>query len=308
MDQAEQQLDEPPQKKARCGELPPAPSDIAPSKPAFFTHDARKLLEVVSPRSVQLVVTSPPYPMIAMWDSVFQQMDPSIPADPTQWTRDDAMIIFEKMHQQLDVVWQQLHEAVSPGGIVAINMGDATRSVDRNFQLFPNGARTTMGMIAAGFTPLPNIYWKKPTNGPNAFLGSGFLPVNAYVTIDCEHILLFRQGTLRKFASEDQQLCRRYSCFTRDERDDWFSQTWTGITGVRQRTPVSGQRRSAAFPEEIPFRLIRMFSIMGDTVLDPFVGTGTTAKAASKLGRNCLGLDIDASFVQLARNTCLLSS
>lgn len=110
---------------------------------------------------------------------------------------------------------------VKSGGIVAVNMGDATRSIQRNFRLFPNAARTTMGLLNAGFTPLPNLYWKKPTNGPNAFLGSGFLPVNAYVTLDCEHILLFRKGRLRKFPPKDP--IRKASCFTKAERDVVFS-------------------------------------------------------------------------------------
>ncbi len=266
---------------------------------SILQHDARVLSEVVKPDSVDLVVTSPPYPMISMWDDLFRTLDPSIPPSD-EWKDHDANVIFEKMHVQLDQVWTQLAVCVKSGGIVAINMGDATRSIQRNFRLFPNAARTTMGLLNAGFTPLPNLYWKKPTNGPNAFLGSGFLPVNAYVTLDCEHILLFRKGRLRKFPPKDP--IRKASCFTKKERDCWFSQTWEDVKGVRQKK--IGGRRSGAFPREIPCRLIRMFSILGDTVLDPFVGTGTTVDVATSLGRSCIGLDIDKEFVKEAKRLC----
>lgn len=273
--------------------------------------DARSLDEQVQAGTVGLVVTSPPYPMIQMWDDCFRQMDPTI-EDPEEWTIESAQEAFEKMHAQLDVIWEKVYAAVIPGGIVAINIGDATRSIAKNFQLFPNGARTTMGMMKVGFTPLPNIYWKKPTNKPNAFLGSGMLPPNAYITLDCEHILLFRKGGLRKFPAKD--LVRQDSAFSQDERNAWFTQIWeglctlfirqqlaylfAGITGAKQK--VVGDRRNAAFPEEIPRRLIKMFSVKGDVVLDPFVGTGTTVIVAKQLDRHGVGFDIDKDFAKVA--------
>ena len=257
--------------------------------------DARSLATLVT-QPVHLIVTSPPYPMIAMWDDCFTKMDPSI-LKPEEWKVDTVQTVFEKMHAQLDVVWQQMSQVVVPGGIVAINVGDAARRVDECFQSFPNAARITIGMLAAGFVALPNIYWKKPTNKPNAFLGSGFLPVNAYVTMDCEHILLFRKGTVRRF-SRDEKLARKHSTFSKAERDVWFSQTWTDIPGAPQHTV--GDRRTGAYPIAIPERLIRMFSIQGDTVLDPFVGTGTTCEAAQRLKRNPIGVEIHPAFCDAA--------
>lgn len=265
--------------------------------PTFHCHDARSLNDIILPNSVQLVVTSPPYPMISMWDEQFISMDSSIPK-VNQWINADSFAIFEKMHAQLDQVWKSLSKVVCEGGIVAINIGDATRSIEKNFQLFPNGARCTMGMIAAGFTALPNIYWKKPNNRPNAFLGSGFLPVNAYVSIDCEHILIFKKGKARKFEPHSER--RNASKFTFEERNVWFSQTWTGINGCRQE--VIDRRRSAAFPSEIPKRLIQMYSIIGDTILDPFSGTGTTVFGAVELQRNGIGIEKEATFVNIAKN------
>lgn len=261
----------------------------------IIAADARDVSKVVQHNSVDLVVTSPPYPMISMWDDCFRAMDTSIP--PVEdWTHAMAHDIFEKMNLQLDKVWMGLRDVVKDGGIVVINTGDATRTVESFFQLFPNGARTTMGMMKAGFTPLPNIYWKKPTNAPNKFMGSGFYPVNAYVTLDCEHILIFRKGPKRAFPAKDP--VREKSTFTKEQRNAWFTQTWQGVTGASQ-APIAG-RRTAAFPEEIPSRLISMFSVIGDVVLDPFVGTGTTVVVARRLKRKAIGMDIDNNFVKHA--------
>lgn len=149
---------------------------------------------------------------------------------------------------------------------------------------------------------MPYVLWKKPTTKPKykgkgAFLGSGFLPPNAYVTLDCEYILFFRKGNLRKFPRNDS--LRQESKFTKKQRDSWFTQIWT-VTGSRQ-TNEELQRRSAAFPIEIANRLIRMFSVKGDTILDPFLGSGTTTKAAMQNDRNSVGYEIDPSLLPLIK-------
>ncbi len=254
--------------------------------------------------SVQLMVTSPPYPMIQMWDSIFIDEDPRIGA---LWRKleedgeDEAIAqIYDAMHIYLAPVWQETYRVLVDGGIACINVGDATRTINGKFKLFPNHARILEICEKIGFTTLPYILWKKPTTKPTykgkgAFLGSGFLPPNAYVTIDCEFILLFRKGNLRKFPPKDPQ--RYGSAFTKPQRDEWFSQIWS-LKGTRQ-TASELERRTAAYPDEIADRLIKMFSIKGDTVLDPFLGSGTTTKSAMQNGRNSVGYELDSNLLSL---------
>ena len=144
--------------------------------------------------------------------------------------------IYDAMHDYLAKVWAETYRVLIDGGIACINIGDATRSINGKFQLFPNHARITEVCEKIGFTTLPYILWKKPTTKPHykgkgAFLGSGFLPPNAYVTLDCEFILLFRKGKLRKFQPKDA--ARYDSAFTKTQRDEWFSQIWA-LKGTRQ--------------------------------------------------------------------------
>jgi site-specific DNA-methyltransferase (cytosine-N4-specific) len=256
--------------------------------------------------TVHLMVTSPPYPMIKMWDNLFGRLDPKIARSWRELEADKreetVMQIYEGMHESLAEVWREAYRVLVDGGIACVNIGDATRSVNGRFRLFPNHSRIIEHCERIGFTTLPYVLWKKPTTKPKykgkgAFLGSGFLPPNAYVTLDCEFILIFRKGKLRRFAPHDR---RRYeSAFTKRERDEWFSQIWT-VPGTRQ-TGTAIERRTAAFPGEIASRLIRMFSVKGDTVLDPFLGSGTTTKAAMENERNSVGYETDESLVPLIK-------
>jgi modification methylase len=257
--------------------------------------------------TIHLMVTSPPYPMIQMWDDQFSQMDPKIAelwkALEADCREETVTRIYDAMHENLARVWQEAHRVLIDGGITCINIGDATRTVNGKFRLFPNHARIIEHCERAGFTTLPYVLWKKPTTKPKykgkgAFLGSGFLPPNAYVTLDCEFILIFRKGSLRRFARNDA--VRHGSKFTKKQRDTWFSQIWT-VAGTRQ-TASQVERRIAAFPEEIANRLIQMFSIKGDTVLDPFLGSGTTTKAAMQNERNSVGYEIDESLLPLIKS------
>ncbi|WP_435358781.1 DNA-methyltransferase [Haloarchaeobius sp. DFWS5] len=252
--------------------------------------DARDMAAIEA-ESVDLVVTSPPYPMIEMWDETFVAMNPAI---EDALAAGDGGTAFDLMHAELATVWDELDRVVRPGGIVCLNVGDATRSLDGSFSQYPNHARVVEQLTDLGFQPLPDVLWRKPTNKASKFMGSGMLPTNAYVTLEHEYILVFRKGqTSRSFEPKSE---RRYeSAYFWEERNAWFSDVWTDITGTFQSLAGDdgGRNRSGAYPVEIPYRLVNMYSVYGDTVLDPFWGTGTTTLAAMLSGRDSVGYELD---------------
>jgi DNA modification methylase len=148
---------------------------------------------------------------------------------------------------------------------------------------------------------LPDVLWRKPSNAPNKFMGSGMLPAGAYVTYEHEYVLLFRRGDKRLFRTAEAKAARQRSAFFWEERNRWFSDLWSDLRGTRQAMgDKAARQRSAAFPFELPFRLINMYSLYGDTVLDPFVGTGTTMAAAAVAGRSSIGVELCESFAPVA--------
>ena len=158
-----------------------------------------------------------------------------------------------------------------------------------------------MKMIELGFTPLPSIIWRKQSNAPNKFMGSGTLPAGAYVTHEHEHILIYRKGGKRQFKTPQEKQNRRVSAFFWEERNAWFSDVWDNLKGTRQNLGDDVNReRSAAYPYELPFRIIAMYSVKGETVLDPFMGTGTTGACASLLGMDFVGIEIDKDYFHVA--------
>ena len=254
--------------------------------------DARDM-GTVEDDSVDLVVTSPPYPLIEQWDETFATLDPAI---DDALGASDGERAFELMHDLLDSVWAELARVLVPGGIACINVGDATRTVDGQFRLWPNHTEIVSRMRDRGFSSLPGILWRKPTNSPSKFMGSGTLPPNAYATLEHEHLLVFRNGDLREFPPGDDH--RYESAYFWEERNEWFSDCWE-ILGEDQHLDGDGTRdRSAAYPLEIPRRLLRMFSAYGDCVLDPFLGTGTTTVAAMSVGRDSVGYELDPAFAE----------
>jgi DNA modification methylase len=286
-------------------------SEVFTTRHRALFADASDLPEVPAD-SVDLVVTSPPYPMVEMWDSQFAAQDESV-ADAL--ARQDGEACFEAMHGLLDRAWRGLERALRPGALACINVGDATRSIGGSFRLFPNHSRIVQSFTALGFQCLPQIVWRKPANSPTKFVGSGMLPAGAYVTLEHEWVLVFRKGGLRRFPDAAARRRRRDSAYFWEERNCWFSDLWD-IKGTRQRMETSSsgpvrhgrsaegptrsadgmpaaRARSGSFPYELAERLILMYSLYGDLVVDPFLGTGTTLLAAMACGRNCLGVEID---------------
>ncbi len=252
----------------------------------------------VADSSVALVVTSPPYPMIGMWDELFRARDPRI-GDALD--AGDGPAAFERMHADLDRVWAEVRRVLINGGIACVNIGDATRTVADRFRLYSNHARIVSSFVDLGLDVLPAIIWRKQTNAPNKFMGSGMLPGGAYVTLEHEYILVFRNGARRAFDTDRTKSARRRSAYFWEERNRWFSDLWD-FKGVRQAlAPTDPRLRSAAFPFELAYRLIGMYSCEGDTVLDPFVGTGTTTLAAIAAARDSIGVEIDAGMLAAVR-------
>ena len=252
--------------------------------------DSRQMASIAND-SIHLVVTSPPYPMISMWDRSFSRLDKNI---GKHIRSDNGTSAFELMHHSLDPVWEELWRVMVNGAIACINVGDATRKIGQDFSLYPNHARILSKLMSLGFTPLPAILWRKPTNAPTKFMGSGMLPAGAYVTLEHEYILIVRKNSRREFKTVSEKHLRRESAIFWEERNDWYSDVWLNVIGTGQNLISKTDRdRSAAFPFEIPYRLISMFSVKGDRVLDPFAGTGTTLKASAVAGRNSFGFDLE---------------
>ncbi len=259
-------------------------------------------MAMLEDQSVNLVVTSPPYPMIEMWDEIMMKQNVEI---KKAFEANEFNNVFELMHIELDKIWSECYRVLKEGGIACINIGDATRTLDKNFALYSNHTRIIHACLQMGFQNLPNIIWRKQTNAPNKFMGSGMLPPGAYVTLEHEYILILRKGRKREFKSIDDKENRQTSSYFWEERNQWFSDLWD-LKGTTQKLVDKKTReRSAAYPFQLPYRLINMFSVQGDTILDPFMGTGTTALAAIAAHRNSIGFEVDTNLEDTIKDSLL---
>jgi DNA modification methylase len=207
---------------------------------------------------------------------------------------------YETFLVELDRVWQHCFNALLPGGRLICVVGDVCLSRRKN-----DGRHTVVPLHASiqehcrriGFDNLAPIIWHKIANatyevenGGAGFLGKPYEP-NAVIKNDIEFILMQRKpGGYRKPSLAERVL----SVISSDDYQRWFQQIWTGLTGASTRD------HPAPYPTELAERLIRMFSFVGDTVLDPFMGTGTTSIAAARCGRNSIGCEIDPHYFAMA--------
>jgi len=256
-----------------------------PTSHDLYNRDSRRI-DFLAPNSVHLVVTSPPY-----WTLKDYRDHP----DQMGYIAD-----YEEFIGELDRVWQACYDALVPGGRVVCVVGDVCLSRRKN-----DGEHTVVPLHASiqehcrriGFSNLAPIIWNKIANAVyeaegngGGFLGKPYEP-NAVVKNDIEFILMERKpGGYRS----PSVAARVLSVIPADRHKVWFQQIWTGVTGA------STKEHPAPFPLELAERLVRMFSFVGDTVLDPFLGTGTTSLAAARWGRNSVGIEVDPTYFEMA--------
>jgi len=250
----------------------------------YTTHriingDCRNM-DKLTDNSVNLIVTSPPY-----WQLKDYGVSRQIGFD------DD----YETYINNLNVVWKECYRVLSDGCRLCINIGDQfARSVYYGrYKVIPIHSEIIRFCENIGFDFMGQIIWQKSTTmnttGGGAVMGSFPYPRNGIVKIDFEYILLFKkQGNAPKPTAEQKE----NSKMTNEEWNVYFSGHWN-FAGAKQ------DKHLAMFPDELPRRLIKMFSFIGETVLDPFAGSGTTAKMARTLGRSSVSYEINNEFMPI---------
>jgi DNA modification methylase len=249
----------------------------------LYFGDAREM--ELPDASVHLVVTSPPYWTLKRYNEAPGQIG--------------HLADYEQFLDQLDKVWRHCYRALVPGGRLIVVVGDVCLSRRRSKRHFvmPLHASIQERCRAVGFDNLAPIIWYKISNAvyevengaAGGFLGKPYEP-NAIIKNDIEFILMQRKpGGYRSPSVEARVL----SLIPEHLHKEWFRQIW-------ELPGTSCSNHPAPFPLELAERLVRMFSFVGDTVLDPFMGTGTTNTAAGRWGRHSIGYEVDPSYFEIA--------
>lgn len=245
----------------------------------IINGDSRKMSELAD-KSVHLIITSPPY-----WQLKDYGADNQIGFDDS----------YEDYINHLNLVWEECFRVLHDGCRLCVNIGDQfARSVYYGrYKVIPIHSEIIRFCEAVGFDFMGQIIWQKATTmnttGGGAVMGSFPHPRNGIVKLDFEYILLFKkQGSAPKPTPEQ----KADSAMTNEEWNTYFNGHWY-FNGAKQ------DKHLAMFPEELPKRLIKMFSFPHETVLDPFMGSGTTASVAQKLNRNSVGYEINPDFIPL---------
>lgn len=258
-----------------------------PTVHRLYQGDARRF-PYVADESVHLVVTSPPYWKLKRYNDSPGQMG--------------HIEVYEEFLENLRRVWAEAHRVLVPGGRLVCVVGDVclSRKEHGRHVVVPLHADICVICRRLGFDNLNPIIWHKISNAvfeantSSKFLGKPYEP-NAIVKNDIEFILMQRKPGGYRQPTEEQ---RRLSMIPKDEFNEWFRQIWT-LTGASTR------EHPAPYPLELATRLVRMFSFHGDTVLDPFCGSGTTMLAAMKWNRNSIGIEIDPEYCRMTARRIL---
>ncbi len=247
----------------------------------IINGDSRQMTEIKD-KSVHLIVTSPPYWQLKDYGS------------ENQIGFNDS---YEDYINNLNLVWSECFRVLHDGCRLCINIGDQfARSVYYGrYKVIPIHAEIIKFCEILGFDFMGQIIWQKQTtmntSGGGAVMGSFPHPRNGIVKLDFEYILLFKkQGNAPKPTAEQ----KANSAMSNEEWNTYFNGHWY-FNGAKQ------DKHLAMFPEELPARLIKMFSFPNETVLDPFMGSGTTALVAKKLDRNSVGYEINPEFIPIIK-------
>lgn len=248
----------------------------------IITGDSRQM-NLLSDKSVHLVITSPPY-----WQLKDYGTENQIGFHES----------YESYINNLNLVWKESHRVLHPGCRLCVNIGDQfARSVYYGrYKVIPIRTEIIKFCEIIGFDYMGAIIWQKVTTcnttGGATIMGSFPYPRNGILKLDYEFILLFKkQGIPPKPTKEQKEL----SVMTKEEWNMYFSGHWY-FAGAKQDGHI------AVFPEELPTRLIKMFAFAGETVLDPFLGSGTVSFAALNLGRNSVGYEINPEFIRIVKH------
>jgi site-specific DNA-methyltransferase (adenine-specific) len=248
-----------------------------------LVHGDARDLSFLQDESIHLVVTSPPYWNLKQYNDNQNQLG--------------HISGYEQFLTELTKVWRECFRILVPGGRLVCVVGDVCLSRKKygRHVVVPLHADICVACRKIGFDNLNPIIWHKISNANyevqngTKFLGKPYEP-NAIIKNDIEFILMQRKpGGYRKPTNTQRDKSR----IEKKDYDEWFRQSWN-ITGA------STKSHPAPFPIELAYRLVRMFSFFGDTVLDPFCGTGTTMIAAMKCDRNSIGIEIDSEYCQMA--------
>lgn len=263
---------------------------LTPDSTSHDIHlgDCRELDTLLDAREIHLVVTSPPY---------FNLVDYENEVSGNQL---GGLNDYEHFLNQLDKVWRSCFDHLVPGGRMCVVVGDVclSRREAGRHHVLPLHSDLAVRCRKIGFDYLTPILWSKIANattevgGSTRFLGKPYEP-NGVIKNDIEYILLLRKpGSYRK----PSRLQRALSVLDAGEHEAWYRSVWSDIRGESRRLG-----HPAPFPEELAYRLIRLFSFVGDTVLDPFWGTGSTTIAAIRAIRNSIGVEIEPAYSEIGK-------